>query len=134
MENLKKFRKAKGLNQDQLAEIVGVSASAISQYENGRKTPSFETALKLAEALDCESADLVSKRGNINPAENKKTVTNDGDGDISFETLIRNASERERNLIIKLLSMSEQQQDAFLTLTQPLPSGQSVQDALTHTE
>ena len=81
MQNLRKFRKAKGLNQDQLAEIVGVSASAISQYENGHKTPSFETALKLAEALDCELADLVSERENVIPGENKKAATNDGDGD-----------------------------------------------------
>lgn len=79
MENLKRFRKAKGLKQKELADLVGVSESSISQYENGKKNPSFEIALKLAEALDCESADLVSTRENIGP-EIKKTATSNGDG------------------------------------------------------
>lgn len=64
MENLRKFRKAKKLTQKQLANLVGVTDSSISQYESGKKTPSFEMALKLAEALDCESADLVTTRSN----------------------------------------------------------------------
>ena len=76
MENLRKIRKARGMTQKQLAELVGVTESSISQYENGGKTPSFEIALKLAEALDCESADLVSKRDVII----EKTATQSGDG------------------------------------------------------
>ena len=107
MENLKKFRKAKGLNQDQLAEIVGVSASAISQYENGKKTPSFETALKLAEALDCESADLVSKRENVYPVENKKTATEVGDGEYSV-------SVKDLRFIQWFHSLSPEKQKAIL--------------------
>lgn len=64
MENLRKLRKAKGLTQKQLGKLAGVSESMISQLEKGKRAPSFEVALKLAEALDCESADLVSTRTN----------------------------------------------------------------------
>lgn len=64
MENLRKLRKAKGLKQKELAALVGVTESAISQLENGKRAPSFELSLKLAEALDCESSDFVSTRQN----------------------------------------------------------------------
>ena len=36
MENLRKLRKAKGLKQKELAALVGVTESAISQLENGK--------------------------------------------------------------------------------------------------
>ena len=64
MENLRKLRKAKGLKQRELAALVGVTESTISQLENGKRDPSFELSLKLAEALDCESSDFVSTRQN----------------------------------------------------------------------
>ena len=64
MENLKKLRKAKGLRQNELAKLVGLSESAISQIESGKRKPSYETLLKIAEALDCESSDLLSTRTN----------------------------------------------------------------------
>lgn len=76
MENLKRIRKARGLTQEELGNIVGVSKSSISQYESGNKTPSFEIALKLAEALDCESADLVSARDIIANIKQKIATIN----------------------------------------------------------
>lgn len=107
MENLKKFRKAKGLKQKELADMVGVSESSISQYENGKKTPSFEIALKLAEALDCESADLVSKRGNVIQEDNKKTATANGDGNNPI-------SEKDRRFIQWFHSLPPEKQKAIL--------------------
>lgn len=107
MVNLKKYRKSKDLTQAQLAEIVGVSASAISQYENGHKFPSFEIALKIAEALDCESADLVSTRENVGPPENKKTATSIGDGDYPV-------SAEDMRLLTWFRSLSPEKQKAIL--------------------
>ena len=78
MENLRKLRKAKGLKQKELAAIVGVTESAISQLENGKRAPSFELSLKLAEALDCESSDFVSTR------QNRPNVT---DSFVTFEVM-----------------------------------------------
>lgn len=64
MENLKPLMKAKGMNQRELAKAVGVTESTISQLINGKRKPSFELSLKLAEVLDCESSDFVSTRTN----------------------------------------------------------------------
>lgn len=82
--NLKKIRKARGLTQNELADKVNVTESFISQCETGKKSPSLEVALRIAEALDCETADLVTKRmGLLNLIEDKKiTATIDGDGEL----------------------------------------------------
>ena len=36
---LKKLRERKGLSQEELAKATGLSKSAISMYENGRREP-----------------------------------------------------------------------------------------------
>lgn len=48
---LRKLRRTRGLNQQQLAELIGVKQAAISQYERGRKQPSLTTLVELAKAL-----------------------------------------------------------------------------------
>lgn len=45
---LKQLRKKNKLNQTELAKGIGVSASAIGMYEQGRREPDHETLLKLA--------------------------------------------------------------------------------------
>lgn len=40
---LKELRKAKGLTQDELAENLKMSRSAISSYERGIREPDFDT-------------------------------------------------------------------------------------------
>ena len=60
--NIRQIRKARGLTQKELADMIDVSESIISQYENERKSPSNETLLKLGEALDCSVSDILDDR------------------------------------------------------------------------
>lgn len=53
MKMLRTARKTKGLTMKELGEKVGVSESAISQYETGKREADFETLLKIGEVLDC---------------------------------------------------------------------------------
>ena len=46
-------RKNRGLRQEQLAELLGVSKSAVSQYESGKGSLNVATLAKLASALNC---------------------------------------------------------------------------------
>ena len=64
--NIRQIRKARGLTQKQLADMIDVSESIISQYENERKSPSNETLLKLGEALDCSVSDILDDRKALN--------------------------------------------------------------------
>jgi len=50
-ERIKQARIAAGLNLRELAERVGVSAMAISKYENGQMAPGSEVLIRLGDAL-----------------------------------------------------------------------------------
>lgn len=50
--NLKEIRKDKGLSQNDLAELVGVSRNTISSIETGQFNPTAKLALILCIALD----------------------------------------------------------------------------------
>jgi transcriptional regulator with XRE-family HTH domain len=63
--NIKQLRILRGYTQAQLAALVDVSESAISQYESGKKIPSTETLYKLGEALDCPVSDILDDRKSV---------------------------------------------------------------------
>jgi transcriptional regulator with XRE-family HTH domain len=48
---LRKTREDKGLSQSELAHKAGFQPSAISHFESGRRSPSFENLKRLADAL-----------------------------------------------------------------------------------
>lgn len=56
---IKEAREAKGLTQEQLAEIVGLSSTHISVIERGVKAPKLETFIEIANALDVTSDSLL---------------------------------------------------------------------------
>lgn len=53
MLNLRSARKAKGLTLKKLGAIVGVSESAMSQYETEKREMDYETLRKVSETLGC---------------------------------------------------------------------------------
>lgn len=59
MKTLRDIRKAKGINQFQLADMVNVTQAAISQYESGERFPKRDTLIKLAKVLGCTVDDLI---------------------------------------------------------------------------
>lgn len=77
-KRLKELRKAKGLNQTELGEILGVSKSSICCYENGTRNPALETVIDLMHLFGV-SADYLLGTDNI-----VKVVKND---DISYTSL-----------------------------------------------
>lgn len=58
---IKEWRKYRGLNQEQLAERIGVSVSSISQLETGKQGYSQATLEAIAHALRCEPQDLLMR-------------------------------------------------------------------------
>lgn len=51
-ERLRKARINKGLSQEQLGKIIGVSKVSVCGYESGMRTPSLEILIKIVDALD----------------------------------------------------------------------------------
>lgn len=56
--HLEEIRKSKGLNQEQLANILGVSRQTISSLENGRYNPSILLAFKIARYFNMSIEDV----------------------------------------------------------------------------
>ncbi|MCW1927456.1 helix-turn-helix transcriptional regulator [Bhargavaea beijingensis] len=51
-------RSERGMTQDDLAEVLGVSRQTIISLEKGRYNPSLELAFKLAGVFGCRIEDL----------------------------------------------------------------------------
>ncbi len=52
---IKELRELKQLTQEELAKMVGVTPSAIGNYENGVSCPKEQVLYKLFDALDCDA-------------------------------------------------------------------------------
>src|ERR671930_149360 len=53
-EQVVEQRRARDLSQQELADLVGTTQSAIAPFERGGRPPRIDTLLRMAEALDCE--------------------------------------------------------------------------------
>ena len=51
-ERLKQLRLEKGVKQEEVARIIGITKSAYSNYEQGIREPSFEILIKLCKYFD----------------------------------------------------------------------------------
>lgn len=56
--NIRKFRKAKHLRQEDLAKLLGVTRQTIIAIENDHYNPSLELAMKLAHQLQTTVEEL----------------------------------------------------------------------------
>ncbi|MBR5312006.1 MAG: helix-turn-helix transcriptional regulator [Clostridia bacterium] len=70
-EKLQELRKRKGLTQEQLAESLYVSRTAVSKWESGRGYPNIDSLKRVAEFFSVTIDDLLSDSDT--PAEEEKT-------------------------------------------------------------
>ena len=61
MKTIEEARKAKGLTQEQLAKLLGVTQGAVAQWENGLTHPSFLMLPKVASVLEVSVDELIGK-------------------------------------------------------------------------
>ena len=64
-QRIKSLRFQKGLSQSEMARMVGVTPSTVSQVESNLIHPSLPALLKMAEVLGVEPADLFKTRNEI---------------------------------------------------------------------
>jgi len=62
----KLLRVGRGVSHEALARKAGVTRSAISHIESGKRKPSLLVALSIAEALDTELSDILLKAEKVN--------------------------------------------------------------------
>ena len=71
-EKLQELRKSKGLTQEELAEKLFVSRTAISKWESGRGYPSLDSLKEIARFFSVTIDDLICSDEIIYVAENEK--------------------------------------------------------------
>lgn len=64
-KNIKLFRERLGLNQEHLADFLGVKREVVSYYENGTRTIPAESIKKLSDFFGIEMVDLMEESSQI---------------------------------------------------------------------
>ena len=59
--NIRRIRTAQKMTQSALAEKSGVSVQMINQIEWGTKVPSVPTLVRIAQALQCSTDEILSE-------------------------------------------------------------------------
>lgn len=91
---IKEMRKAKGLTQDQLSEIVGIDPKHLSRIEVGRNYPSLDALKRMAAALHVEIRDFFEFE---HQEKNLKEIKG------RVDILLKEAGSDKLRLILKLI-------------------------------
>lgn len=99
-DKVAKLRRERGMTQEQLAELIDKTTDYISLLERGKRSPSFEVILDLADALDC-------------PIHHLMNFTSAGDSQMIVETVISKPVNPDEVIPVKdaVVSMSKRDQD-----------------------
>ena len=72
-----KFRKAKGMTQEELANVMGVSSQAVSKWENDASCPDISLLPQLCKTLGISSDELLTGKSDavrMIPAQERKSL------------------------------------------------------------
>lgn len=72
MYRIKQLRKEKGITQENLSAMIGISQVTVSEYENGRNYPGAENLVKIADFFGVSTDYLLERsdiRGTLRPGE-----------------------------------------------------------------
>lgn len=72
-ETFRSFRKARGLNQIELGDILGVSQGTIASWENGTRRPDIEMLAKIADYFGV-STDILLDRKSKEEADQERDL------------------------------------------------------------
>ena len=64
-KQLRRFRLGSGLKQKDIATFLGVTPTAISDYESGKRTPSLDMIVLLADRYDLNLSWLITGKGDM---------------------------------------------------------------------
>ncbi|WP_010532473.1 helix-turn-helix domain-containing protein [Lentibacillus jeotgali] len=94
-KRLAHLRKEKNLNQEELAKIIGVARTTYAMYEQGHRSPDYETLNRIADFYDVDADFLLGRTDNPKSSsddfdsltEIKKIVDDLGVQDLFFNNI-----------------------------------------------
>ena len=108
-EYLKKLRTEKGLSQDALGEVLGISRQSVSKWEQGNSTPDIDNIGKLAEFYGVSIDSLVKGEAQ----EEAENTTAESEEEKAVNELIDEFTGKAEN------EEKEEQQETQLSAPQP---------------
>lgn len=73
-DRIRQTRKARGLNQEQLAELTSLNRVTIAKYESGRVEPGAKALSRLADALEVTTDDLLGRSESTTETKPARTI------------------------------------------------------------
>ena len=73
-QNIKKLREQQNINQEELAQLVGVSSQAVSKWETDESKPSLETLVKISRVFHVSVDALVTGIDDYDVFDNENIV------------------------------------------------------------
>ena len=86
-ERIQELRKGKGLSQEQLADVLGVSRQAVSKWESGQSLPEIEKLLAMSELFGV-TIDYILKGEMPPPADDRRRAARVGSQIVSAVALM----------------------------------------------
>lgn len=109
-KKLVEFRKKRGLTQYTLAEALGFSRGLISNYEQGRREPDYNTLKVFADFFDVSTDELLGRQLSTQIRKISGTVKDDSEKLKSIKKLL------ERESIQSLLDYLEDKDEYYIKL------------------
>lgn len=96
-QRVKQSRRKLNLTQEKFAEMIGIEQSSLSNIENGKNLPSFETFCSIVEKSQVSADFLLNIIGKYNKIEIKDEI------DLEIIRYILNLSSKTKEIIVQLL-------------------------------
>jgi transcriptional regulator with XRE-family HTH domain len=96
---IRDLRKARGYNQQELGDLLGVTKVSICGYENGTRTPSLESFSLLADVFDTTTDYLLGREIEVRSEETGEHIGNISKEDIEVIKELKNYN----NLYTKII-------------------------------
>lgn len=103
--NIKYYRKKAGITQKQLAELVGVTSTAVSNWESGQNSINTEILFKVCEVLNVSLNDIYSTTPSAFLEQQKKTAPEDGLSESKRKLIefVRNVPDDKAELLLRIM-------------------------------
>ena len=102
MNRIKQLRSKNGVRQVELANILGISQSTLSTWENGRYEPDIEAINRLADYFNV-SVDYLLGR-DVQPQKNSPAPPEESEADLARKKLYEKLDEWDIDQLEKLLA------------------------------
>lgn len=101
-ENFRVLRSKKGLSQEAIAEMTGISKSSVSRIERGEQNISADQIDSLVKALECTNEDLVNDH-NKPASESGNMLGSSSEGKGSPVEILIKVDPSNKDLLEKIL-------------------------------